>query len=183
MPVAVEPVVVESIGERALKQAMLRDDKELFLEPWSENDTFLVGQLGAMVERFAVREKVYSVPFTRLARGKSSKVIAVCSLEIMSEARTFFPLVSRVQSDSGGEWSLLASLGANLGRHRAQVANQHSSNGRCERLIGLLKEQSRRILLDSNQPSRMWARALTHATKLRQSQILGEPTVPICFGD
>ncbi len=132
---------------------------------------FLDGKHDAMVERLIVGEKVYSVPFSRLARGKSSKEIAACSLEIMSEARTFFPLVSRVHSDSGGEWSLLISLGANLGGHHAQAANQPSSNGRFERFIGMLKKHCRRILLGSNQPPRMWARALTHAMTLRQPDL------------
>jgi hypothetical protein len=126
--------------ERALKQAMLRYEKELLVEPLSENENVFGNQADATVARLT--EQIFSVPSIRLLKGKGSKEVADSCSEILAESRCFFPLI-RVHSDSGGEWAGLESICKAQGWFHTHVSSQPASNGRSERLIGSASSESK----------------------------------------
>jgi hypothetical protein len=106
-------------------------------------------------------------PLVRFLKTKTSSEVSDALRSMISEAQDH-TILTRVHSDAGGEFQV-ADLMKQLMLHQTKTAaSSPQSNGRVERLIGLLKGVCRALMIASKLNKRLWPFAFEHAVRLRQ---------------
>ena len=128
-----------------------------------------------------------SLVFLELLPTKSKKDVLQALQRIVAKLKLYQCPLVLVHTDRGKEFvncSCRSFLDSLTIKHSTTEADNPSSNGRVEAWIGLIKNATRKLLIQANLPPKYWPLAATHAAEvchrnqLREVGISAKPLIP-----
>ena len=112
-----------------------------------------------------------NLPFVRGLPSKSSQEVVTGIKSVIAELNSIMgeQLVVRFHTDAGGEFlnEAMQLLLTSMGIHQAKtVGYGPKANGRAERYVGILKQQTTSYLMHNTLPLKFWYWAATQAADL-----------------
>ena len=132
-----------------------------------------------------------SLVFLELLPSKSQRDVLQAFQKMLSKLKLYQCPLMLVHTDRGREFvnkAFKAFLASQAIKHSTTEADNPSSNGRAEAWIGLVKNATRKLLLQASLPSRFWPLAATHAAELchrhqlREVGTVAKPLIPFGTG-
>jgi hypothetical protein len=106
-------------------------------------------------------------PLVRFLKSKTSLEVSDALRSMIGEAQDH-TILTCIRSDAGGEFQVVDLMKQLMLHQTKTAASSRQSNGRVERLIGLLKGVCRALMMASKLNKRLWPHAFEHAVLLRQ---------------
>ena len=132
-----------------------------------------------------------SLVFLELLPSKSQRDVLQAFQKMLSKLKLYQCPLVLVHTDRDREFvnkAFKSFLASQAIKHSTTEADNPSSNGRAEAWIGLVKNATRKLLLQASLPSRFWPLAATHAAELchrhqlREVGIVAKPLIPFGTG-
>ena len=136
----------------------------------------------SVVETLKGTYKVVNLCFSEILPNKRPATVASGLSRVYARLRSYGFPVYGLYTDRGGEmvnsavriWCEARSL-----LRRTSVPESHASNGRVERLLALVRRESRALLASAGLKPHMWPHAVRHATEQRCRQALATLSHPV----